>query len=160
MAKVMDKEQIWDHNAGALIYGSPHDFTEEERNQLEVRYPGLHATAVDLMANPGWKTGKVCPANFGSDEKPAWVIFVNIEESGKPSYSGVRTCLQKIAKKFKDEAGTEHQAVSDQLKIKHFAMGRLGCRSPGSGIHIGILDSVVAGSEEEKIFVDIYRGGV
>jgi hypothetical protein len=141
MAKVIERVLITEHKTDALLFASAADFTPEELNALETRYPGIQNAMLELEREPSWVVGMLCPMNFGTDEKPSLVVFMCL---GPRGYFGIRECVRKLASK------------ASELKIRHVACGRLGTGK--SGTVFGAIEPVIAAVEGGSLNVDIYRG--
>lgn len=143
MAKVIETGKLVQHEAQALVFGDPQDFSKAELVELETRYPALLATYEELRGQAGWEVGKICPVQFGTEEKPDMVIYICVGDRG---YFGVRECMRKLASKAKD------------IGVRHVACGRLG--SGIGNVHLGALEPVIAAAENGSLAVDIYKGDI
>lgn len=140
MAKLIEKNNIASHQAHALVFGEPEDFTQAEIDALKARYgDDLLNYHRELQAHAGWDMGVVAPVGING---MAVIYACTKRKGGKPSYEGVRECVKKICDKAKE------------LGYKHFACGRLG--SAGGEIRPSVLEVVVSAAEKNGVIFDIY----
>jgi O-acetyl-ADP-ribose deacetylase (regulator of RNase III) len=140
MAKLIEKSNIATHQAQALVFGEPDDFTTAELEALQHRYgTDLLAYYQQVKSMEGWDIGVIAPVGVNGQA----VIYACVRrKGGQPSYEGVRACVQKICDKSKE------------LGYRHIACGRLGASS--GQIKPTVLEIVVSAAERNGVGFDIY----
>jgi O-acetyl-ADP-ribose deacetylase (regulator of RNase III) len=140
MARLIEKTNIATHQAQALVFGEPEDFTQAELEALNQRYgPELLAYHAQVNQMEGWDLGVVAPVGVNNQ---AVIFACTKRKGGKPSYEGVRECVKKICDKAKD------------LGYRHLACGRLG--AAGGEIRSTVLEVVVSAAEKNGVAFDVY----
>lgn len=137
------------HDADALVFGNPEDFSPQVLDALKKRYPGLMAQYGKLQGVEKWVPGTL---NFFGKPKPE-VIFVNIKdpETGVPSYRIIRDVFRKLTTEAKDRG------------LKRLACGALGCgrlNAADNHVTIDAIEVVIPAAISDldsKLEIDLYR---
>jgi hypothetical protein len=104
MGLTVTTEDLTKHKAKCLIFNDPKDFPDKLVKALEVRYPGILQTYLDLCADPKFLTGNIAPFIWeDQDGDPSTVIFINGKDPiiGDTTYLALRACLEKIGQTYK-----------------------------------------------------------
>lgn len=133
--EIKDKP-IYKHEAQALLFVHPEDFTSDEITGLEERYPGIVEEALKILANPKFEKGVVAKKVWGKDDT---VLFACISRED-PGYKDLKSILLKVVE-------------SKAKGITHVAVGYPGSSMGSKRIHINAIEDYLRLTSEKADFV-------